>query len=178
MSLCIYLNDIFGDMKHWGTLAICLIAFCHLYAQKIHMDNGKEYLPESIAQFTIGTSLADFQTKKDTATMYRNDLLYHMYIQFIDTAKSNGLTVYYKFDTPSEGINTNRPLYEIDIEFPDAAAAEAFTASTYKFPGRPSEMAEKEWFFPTDKDYWLLIRLNGVHLMIAANMSGTEWGYD
>ncbi len=148
-------------------------------AQTISMDDATAYLPEPVVNIHIGLSVQDFQTKRDTAKMERDITFGYLYTSFKENISGTAVkSVNYKFDTPQNNKNTERPLYELSIEFSDAAAAENFVTSKFTVMYRTTDVAEKEWLLSTDKDYWLMVRKNGSWVTIAAMMSGTEWGFD
>lgn len=158
-------------------LLICLTLFTK--AQIVSIDEPNTYIPSELTGAKLGIGIAEFQTLNDTAKMARNSQNGYSYIQFKQSKPSaNILSATYKFDTPQRGVNTNRPMYEIGIEFVDADAAEKFVTSTFTSQYRISAAAEKEWFLSTSKDYWILIRKTGNMVTIAAMMNGTEWGFE
>lgn len=150
-----------------------------IQAQTISIESPATYLPDGINNVYFGMGIADFQTKRDTSKMERDISYGYLFTAFKETVGNNNVTsVHYKFDTPQGGKNSNRPLYELSIEFTDAAAADNFATTKFTSLYRLSEVADKEWFLSTNKDYFVLIRLKDNKVTIAAMMSGTEWGFD
>ncbi len=166
-------------MKKTFTLIYTLAAAFYSFTQTIDIDQPKTYLPDFANTIKIGMGLKDFQGIKDTAQLERDISYSYLYTGFIETAiNSPARKVTYKFDTPQNGKNNYRPLYEISFEFNDPAFADAYVNEKFTSYHRISEFAEKEWFLATNKDYWILIRKNQNFVTIAAMMSGTEWGFE
>lgn len=160
-------------------LLICFFSAIICTAQIINIDEPKTYLPIELTKTILGISIADFQLLSDTAKMERNAAKAFAFVQFkLNNPSPNIVNVTYKFDSPSNRINLNRPLYEIGVEFIDDANADKFV--TEKFTGmyRITEIADKEWFLSTNKDYWVIVRKIGKTVVIAAMISGTEWGFE
>ena len=136
-------------------------------------------MPDGTGEIKIGMGITDFQLQKDTSKMVRDANFAYSYIAFTETLSGNAVkTIFYKFDTPKDGINANRPLYELRFEFNDVATADIYADSKFGGMFRSTDFAEKEWFLATDKDYWLLIRKTQNVITIAAMMNGTEWGFE
>ena len=165
-------------MKKLFTLI--LIAGCAVAnAQVINIDEPSTYIPAEISGVKIGMGIQDFHKINDTTKLSRIANYGYLYIQFNQTtAIGNLISVNYKFDTPQKGVNPNRPLYEMTFTFKDVESADKFVAEKFTAAYRTSQIAEKEWFLSTNKDYWILIRKTGPTVMFAAMMSGTEWGFE
>lgn len=166
-------------MKKIFTLIAIIALAANCFAQIIKTDDPKSFMPDGTGEIKIGMGISDFQLQKDTAKMVRDVNYAYAYIAFTETMTNNAVkTIYYKFDTPQNGINAKRPLYELRFEFNDVAGADVYADSKFGGMYRSTEFAEKEWFLATDKDYWLLIRKTQNIITIAAMMNGTEWGFE
>ncbi len=161
------------------TTLFCVFSTLLCTAQIINIDDTNTYLPAEISKTKLGIAIADFQLLSDTAKMNRNAEKAYSFVQFkLANPSQNIVSATYKFDSPSNGINLNRPLYEIGLEFIDEVSADKFV--TEKFTGmyRITEIADKEWFLSTNKDYWVIVRKIGKTVILAAMISGTEWGFE
>jgi hypothetical protein len=163
--------------KQFAFIILTLFVSAQLHSQLIKIEDPIQYLPSELKNIKIGKPMNDFTNAKDTLQLLREaspDFI--RYTENVNTGIVK--TVAYKFDIP-EGIkNKEMPLYEILIIFLDSAAAEKFVDERFTSFARTTEVSEKEWFLPTSKEYRMLIRKQGVKIMIAASMNGTEWGYD
>lgn len=166
-------------MRKIFTLIAIIALAANCFAQIIKTEEPKSFMPDGTGDIKIGMGISDFQLQKDTAKMVRDVNFAYSYIAFTETLSNNAVkSIYYKFDTPQNGKNNNRPLYELRFEFNDVATADIYADSKFGGMYRSTEFAEKEWFLATDKDYWLLIRKTQNIITIAAMMSGTEWGFE
>lgn len=147
-------------------------------AQILNVDQPETYLPAELAKIKLGMGIADFQIVLDTAKMERNSINGYYYIQFKLAGLSNIISnVSFKFDAPQNGINLNRPLYELELEFVDNQAADDFLTQHFTSMYRITEKADKEWFLSTDKGYWVIISKTANKVVIAATIDGTERGF-
>jgi len=164
-----------------GVITLMLV-FCVVVqgiTQVINIDDPSTYLPSEIKKIKIGMPLTDFISNTDTTTLKKDLSFEYLYTKYDETISGKTISlIACKFDTPENGKNAEMPLYEILITFNDSSTADKFVAEKFTGFYRTNDFAEKEWFLATNKDYRLLIRKNGPYLMIAASMSGTEWGYD
>lgn len=148
-------------------------------AQIIDIDKPETYFPTSFGNLKLGIGIQDFQKIMDTTKMERNATSAFTFIQFSKVNPANNIaSIQLKFDSPQQGVNTNRPLYEVTFEFNDKELADKF--ATEKFTGqyRITDKADKEWFLSTTKDYWMIVRKSGPSITFAAMMNGTEWGFE
>ncbi|MBK7037928.1 MAG: hypothetical protein IPH42_16715 [Bacteroidetes bacterium] len=164
--------------KIFTLIAITALA-ANCFAQIIKTEDPKMFMPDGTGDIKIGMGISDFQLQKDTSKMVRDVNFAYSFIAFTETLSNNAVkTIYYKFDTPQDGKNINRPLYELKFEFNDVAGADVYADAKFGGMYRSTDFAEKEWFLATDKDYWLLIRKTQNVITIAAMMNGTEWGFE
>ncbi|HRG27282.1 MAG TPA: hypothetical protein PLJ00_05260 [Chitinophagales bacterium] len=148
-------------------------------AQIIDIDKPETYFPTGFGNLKLGIGIQDFQKIMDTTKMERNATSAFTFIQFSKVNPANNIaSIQLKFDSPQQGVNTNRPLYEVTFEFNDKELADKF--ATEKFTGqyRITDKADKEWFLSTTKDYWMIVRKSGPSITFAAMMNGTEWGFE
>lgn len=148
-------------------------------AQIIDIDKPETYFPTGFGNLKLGIGIQDFQKIMDTTKMERNATSAFTFIQFSKINPANNIaSIQLKFDSPQQGVNTNRPLYEVTFEFNDKELADKF--ATEKFTGqyRITDKADKEWFLSTTKDYWMIVRKSGPSITFAAMMNGTEWGFE
>lgn len=163
--------------KRFAIVLLGLIFTNQIYSQLIKIEDPIKYLPAELISAKIGMPYTDFLQNRDTLTLSKESTV--DFIRITDNLnKGNIKTVVYKFDMPEGNKNKEMPLYEITITFSDSSAADKFLNERFTSFARATEIAEKEWFLPTSKEYRLLVRKQGMKIMIAANMSGTEWGYD
>ena len=161
------------------TLLLSIFACYSLNAQIIDIDAPTSYLPTELANYKIGLGINDFQKLNDTAKLQRDASVGFRFIKFTQNTVGGSIaSAYFKFDTPMNGVNANRPLYEISMTFNSPELADDFAKSHFTSPYRPSEFADKEWFLSTTKDYWIIIRKTEATITIAAMMTGTEWGFE
>lgn len=162
-------------------VATLLCVFVSLFAktQIINIDDASTYLPAEVVAIKLGIGIADFQVALDTAKMERIASMENGFTQFKLNKPSQSLnTISFKFDRPLNGVNINRPLYEISLEFATAEVADEFVSSNFKSMYRITEKADKEWFLSTNKDYWMIVRKTANTVILAAMISGTEWGFE
>ena len=169
-------------------LAISLIyLFCSLtsfmYSQGeadtskvIDLDDPAQYLPDYLQNVYIGMTLAEFGNVKDTLLLAVShnipDLWYGVREEVTDDIMSE---VYYKFDKEENGINVDRPLYEIDIIFSDSLSESEFLRDKFGEQQKISEPAIFEWKFKTDRKYKLFVKKDNKEVEIFAAMPGTEY---
>ena len=169
-------------------LAISLIyLFCSLtsfmYSQGeadtskvIDLDDPAQYLPDYLQNVYIGMTLAEFGNVKDTLLLAVShnipDLWYGVREEVTDDIMSE---VYYKFDKEENGVNVDRPLYQIDIIFSDTLAENEFLEDKFGAPQKELGPSEYEWKFRTDRNYKLFVKQNGKQVEIFAAMPGTEY---
>jgi hypothetical protein len=166
-------------MKYQGILLILFFLTHSIQAQIIDIEAPNTYLPTELANFKLGMSIADFHKIADTTKLQRDGSSGFRFVKFTKPTVGGAIqTASFKFDTPQNGVNANRPLYEISITFNSLENADAFAASHFNSPYRMSEIADKEWFLSTTKDYWLIVRKKDATITFAAMMSGTEWGFE
>ncbi|MBK9504043.1 MAG: hypothetical protein IPO03_04980 [Bacteroidetes bacterium] len=148
-------------------------------AQIIDIDKPETYFPAGFGNLKLGISVQDFHKIMDTTKMERNATSAFTFIQFSKLNPGNNIaSMQLKFDSPQQGVNANRPLYEATFEFTDKDLADKFVSEKFTGQYRITEKAEKEWFLSTTKDYWMIVRKSGATITLAAMMNGTEWGFE
>jgi hypothetical protein len=142
----------------------------------IDLDIPSQYLPTYLQNIYIGMSFADFSNVKDTLLLAvsRNvpDIWYGVREEVTDDIVSE---VYYKFDKEENGINLDRPLYEIDIIFSDRLSEKEFLRDKFGKPQKILGPAADEWKFKTDRNYKLFIKQDHREVQIFGAMPGTEY---
>lgn len=145
-------------------------------SKTIDLDDPSQYLPDYLQNVYIGMSLSDFSNVKDTLLLAvsRNipDIWYGVREEVTDDIISE---VYYKFDKEENGINLDRPLYEIDIIFSDNLAENEFLNDKFGAPQKEVGPSASEWKFNTDKNYKLFIKQDHREVQIFGAMPGTEY---
>ncbi|MBK9457459.1 MAG: hypothetical protein IPO24_18670 [Bacteroidetes bacterium] len=166
-------------MRKLITTLLCAFTLIMAQAQIINIDEPSSYLPAGAPSVKLGIGIKDFQLINDTAKLKRDATVAYAYVAFkLDNPTTSINSATYKFDSPANNINLHRPLYEISFEFVDDAAADAFVTSKFTSMYRITEIADKEWFLSTNKDYWVIVRKTGKTVILAAMISGTEWGFE
>jgi len=142
----------------------------------IDLDDPSQYLPTYLQNIYIGMSFADFSNVKDTLLLAvsRNvpDIWYGVREEVTDDIVSE---VYYKFDKVENGINLDRPLYEIDIIFSDRLSEKEFLRDKFGVPQKMLSPSAYEWKFNTDRNYKLFIKQDHREVQIFGAMPGTEY---
>ena len=82
--------------------------------------------------------------------------------------------VTYKFDKEENGVNTERPLYQVNIVFLNADTENEFLQEKFGTPHKVKSPAQKEWAFKTNKNYSLIIKQTNNEVQIISTMPGTE----
>ncbi|MEJ2104558.1 MAG: hypothetical protein P8X47_08285 [Ignavibacteriaceae bacterium] len=169
-------------------IVISLICFFYgytsfLYSQEeveasnvIDLDDPTQYLPDYLQNIYIGMTLAEFGNVKDTLLLAVSNNVPDMWYGVREELADDGISeVYYKFDKEENGINVDRPLYEIDIIFSDSLSESEFLRDKFGEPQKTSEPAILEWKFNTDRKYKLFVKKDNKEVEIFAAMPGTEY---
>lgn len=165
-------------MKNLFTSLLVLLATL-TNAQIIDIDNPETYFPAGFGNLKLGIGVQDFHKIMDTTKMERIATSAFTFIQFSKINPTNNIAlIQLKFDSPQQGVNANRPLYEVTFEFNDKVLADKFVTEKFTGQYRITDKAEKEWFLSTTKDYWMIVRKSGTTVTFAAMMNGTEWGFE
>lgn len=122
-------------------------------------------LPKSLAKYKFGMSLDDFIKKNKSATVSGAEMTFRMEYNQKDAAKDIKQVTYY-FDAEN-----NKPLYEMIIEFNDAAGLDAHCS---KKLGAPND--NEEWKWTTKEGYIFKAWRFGNSLVYALGLPSTEWG--
>lgn len=143
---------------------------------KINVEESFRYLPEYLADIYIGMPLFDFEKIKDTSLVNISEYETPLWIEVNEQVTDNGVEeVLYKFDKEENGINPEKPLYQINIKFLDLDDQDDYVNNKLGEPFKHDEEDENEWIFRTDKDYLLIIKEFEDTIQIIATMAGTEW---
>jgi hypothetical protein len=143
---------------------------------KIKVEESSQYLPEYLDNIYISMPLADFESIKDTSLVNISEYDTPMWIEVNERVTDNGIEeVLYKFDKEENGINPEKPLYQINIKFLDLDDQDDYVNDKLGEPFKHNEEDENEWIFRTDKDYLLIIKEFEDTIQIIATMAGTEW---
>ena len=169
-------------------IAVCFIYFIcgltsFLYSQGeadtskvIDLDVPDQYLPVYLENVYIGMTLAEFGNVKDTLLLAVSNNVPDMWYGVREEVTDDGISeVYYKFDKEENGINVDRPLYQIDIIFSDTLAENEFLQEKFGEPQKVISPSENEWKFMTDKNYKLFVKRDNNQVEIFAAMPGTEY---
>ena len=142
----------------------------------IYLNESSQYLPVYLENVYIGMTLAEFANVKDTLLLAVShnipDLWYGVREEVSDDIMSE---VYYKFDKEENGINVDRPLYQIDIIFSDSLAENEFLRDKFGEPQKELGPLEFKWKFRTNMNYKLFVKQKDKEVQIFAAMPGTEW---
>ncbi|MCW8813567.1 MAG: hypothetical protein OQK65_08560, partial [Chlorobium sp.] len=169
-------------------IAINIIySFCglptFLYAQnevdsskEIDINDQTQYLPDYLENVHIGMTLAEFGIVKDTLLMDVSNNAPDVWYGVREEVTDDGISeVYYKFDKEENGINIDRPLYQIDLIFSDSLSESEFLRDKFGVPQKDLGSSEYEWKFNTNKNYKLFVKQKGIEVQIFAAMPGTEY---
>jgi hypothetical protein len=112
-------------------LLICASAFAFRSAAQKPMTY-KDLAPKSLKKYALGMPLDRFQ-KKNPSLKPTDDFDFRIVYNIPNPAAGIKHLILY-FDAEEE-----KPLYELIIEYPDAAARDAFTAKNYGLPNNGKE---------------------------------------
>lgn len=144
--------------------------------RQITVEEPSQYLPDYLDNIYIGMPLADFENVKDTLSLDISENVSDMWFGITEELNEDGIDeIIYKFDKEENGINTERPLYQIDIKFLESDYEDDFVNQKFSQHWKNNETNDKEWIFKTDKDYRLIIKEIDDAVQIIATMAGTEW---
>ena len=145
-------------------------------SKMIDLDVPDQYLPVYLENVYIGMTLAEFGNVKDTLLLAVSNNVPDLWYGVREEVTDDGISeVYYKFDKEGNGINVDRPLYQIDIIFSDTLAENEFLEDKFGAPQKELGPSEYEWKFRTDRNYKLFVKQNGKQVEIFAAMPGTEY---
>ena len=175
-------------MNMKNIIAISLICFfygltSYIYSQDevdtskvIDLNESSQYLPVYLENVYIGMTLAEFANVKDTLLLAVSNNVPDMWYGVREEVTEDGMSeVYYKFDKEENGINVDRPLYQIDIIFSDSLAENEFLQEKFGEPQKELGSSEYEWKFRTNMNYKLFVKQKDKEVQIFAAMPGTEW---
>lgn len=142
----------------------------------IDIDDPSQYLPNYLENVYIGMPLSDFSIIKDTIMLDVSSNVPDMWYGVREEVTDDGISeVYYKFDKEEDGINIDRPLYQIDLIFSDSLSESEFLRDKFGVPQKDLGSSEYEWKFHTNKNYKLFVKQKGIEVQIFAAMPGTEY---
>lgn len=144
--------------------------------RQITVEDPSQYLPDYMNNIFISMPLADFENTKDTLSLDISDNVSDMWFGITEEVNEDGIDkIIYKFDKEENGINTERPLYQIDIKFLESDSQNDYVNQKFGHHSKTNDTNDKEWIFKTDKDYRLIIKEIDDTVRIIATMAGTEW---
>jgi hypothetical protein len=146
---------------------------------QIIIEEASQYLPDYLDNIYIGMPLADFENVKDTLTLDISEDVSELWFGAIEEVNDNGIDeISYKFDKEEDGVNIERPLYQINIKFLEADLEDDFINQKFRLYSdgtNSDDTKDEQWIFKTDKDYLLIIKKIDDTVQIIATMAGTEW---
>jgi len=152
------------------------------FTRQITVEESSQYLPDYLDGIYIGMPLADFENIKDTLTLDISNNASDMWFGATEEVDQDGIDeVVYKFDKEEEGVNTERPLYQINIKFLEGDYEEEYISEKFRNYNWDSYTKDfdntdnEEWILKTNKDYLLIIKKTADTVQIIATMAGTEW---
>jgi hypothetical protein len=142
----------------------------------IDIEDPTQYLPNYLENVYIGMTLAEFGSVKDTLMLDVSNNVPDLWYGVREEVTDDGISeVYYKFDKEENGINVDRPLYQIDIIFSDSLSESDFLEEKFGAPQGQLGSSVYEWKFKTDKNYKLFVKKDNKEVEIFATMPGTEY---
>lgn len=165
-------------------LMILLISFLGFAQQNvgsahiIKIEDPLSYLPDYLENVYIGMPLAEFESIKDTSSMNmsRNTSDADMWVGVSEEVESENIgDVVYKFDKEENGVNTKRPLYQINIQFLSRDYEDSYLNDRFGDPQSTDSTGADTWTFKTDKGYMLVVKRENKTVEIHATMAGTEY---
>lgn len=152
------------------------------FTRQITVEESSQYLPDYLDGIYIGMPLADFENVKDTLTLDISNNASDMWFGATEEVNQDGIDeVVYKFDKEEEGVNTERPLYQINIKFLEGDYEEEYISEKFRNYNWDSYTKDfdntdnEEWILKTNKDYLLIVKKTADTVQIIATMAGTEW---
>lgn len=149
---------------------------------QIVVEEPSQYLPEYLNNIYIGMSFADFENIKDTLELDISDNAADMWVGAVEEVNQDGIDeVIYKFDKEEDGVNIERPLYQINIKFAESDYEDDFVNEKFRhynwenYINDSDNSESEEWVLKTNKDYLLIIKKINDSVQIIATMAGTEW---
>lgn len=147
--------------------------------QVMNVDEGSLYLPDYLNGIYIGMPLKDFKAIKDTSIPEIDAVDDSMYYEVTEDVNDEAIdSVFYKFDKEENGVNSEMPLYQVDLKFLQPDSEEEFCEKKFGETSKDYGQYDKEWIFTTGKDYVLIVKEKGSLVQIIATMPGTEWDPD
>lgn len=142
----------------------------------IDTDDPSQYLPAYLENVYMGMPLSDFSMIKDTLMMDVTDNVPDMWYGVREDVGDEGISeITYKFDKEENGVNMERPLYQVNIVFSNPDTENEFLQEKFGTPDKVKSPAQKEWTFKTNKNYSLIINQTNNEVQIISTMPGTEW---
>jgi len=152
---------------------------------QIVVEESSQYLPEYLNNVYIGMPLVDFENAKDTLELDISEGVSGLWFGAIEEVNQDGIDeVVYYFDKEEEGVNIDRPLYQINIKFLEADYEDDFVNDKFRhynwenYTKGSDNLDNEEWILKTNKDYLLIIKKIDDTVQIIATMAGTEWDPD
>lgn len=150
-------------MKSYFGILLCIYLVVPLIGPAQKFD-PKTVVPKSLVKYNFGMSLDDFTKKNKSATTANGAMSFRIEYQDKNAAPDIKNVIYY-FDAEN-----NKPLYEMIIEFKDAARLDAHCA---KKLGAPND--GKEWKRTTKEGYIFKAWRFRNTLVLALGLPSTEW---
>jgi hypothetical protein len=143
---------------------------------KINVEDPSEYLPDYLDNVYFGMPLADFESIKDTSSLDISENISDMWVGVSEETDGESIgDIVYKFDKEENGINTERPLYQINIRYMNTDDEDSFLSEKFGDPQSTDSKGVENWMFKTDKDYSLIVNKKGNTVEIYVTMVGTEY---
>ena len=144
--------------------------------KQISIDDPSKYLPDYLSNIYIGIPLADFKSVKDTLLLDMSRNISDMWFGAAEEVNKDGIDeIIYKFDKEENVVNSERPLYEINIKFLQSSYQNDYLNLKFGNAAVINISKNREWIFKTNKNYRLIIIARGDTVQIIATMAGTEW---
>jgi hypothetical protein len=143
---------------------------------EVNIDDPSGYLPDYLDNVHIGMPLADFENVKDTLSLDINATASDMWYGIREDVNDQGISeISYKFDKEENGINEDRPLYQINIVFLESDYENDFLTEKLGIPEKEMGQTENKWVFKTNKNYLLIVKKMDNEVQLITTMPGTEW---
>ncbi len=142
------------------TLRLSANGLTHLVANAARHQT--RYLHDYVSDLYLGMPYQEFQQLKSQARLKRSQTSLS---QYVENVQHGGIrSIVYQF-----GDKTDRPLYEISIEFEPDFDLQTYAATKY---GQPNHV--DEWRFNSQEGFVILVWMSHNKLTIAATLPGTE----
>lgn len=143
----------------------------------IKIEDPSYYLPDyHFDNIYIGMPLADFESVKDTSSLFLSRSDADMWFGIDEEVDGESIyNIEYKFDREENGVNTERPLYQINIHYAEPDVEDAYLNEKFGKPQSINSDGVETWVFKTDKGYLLMVQKENKTVEIYATMKGTEY---